>query len=364
MALIEDSERHELYLARLTTGLLNAKVYPSLEAAYKAARAILLDAENITSIKQLETIQSRIDKQVRKEYGKGLDELTEGLTDMAVYEAGYSAQLIGSYAAVELSVPGKTAIQKFIDQSLLTLTSGNRVNSGKWSEYVLGSVDAMAKQYNGIVATGYQQGLTVNQIAKQIKDSTQGLLKGQAEALARTGQSHYATQAREAMAIENKSVIKYRMFNAIYDNRTSLVCRGNNGKIYDITDDTYPRIPLHFGCRSVYTFLTSKDDAKRGTMSAVGGKEEDINPNRKLKYRGKRDKDIFKPGQIDAGLSQDEWLRAQPEWFQDSALGKTRAQLFRDGGIKIERFTDIAGQTLTLDELRALDAEAFRRAKL
>lgn len=365
MALIEDQDRHEIYLAKLTTGLLNAKVYPSLEAAYKAARAILLDAESITSITVLRKLESSIAREVREIYGKGWQEATEELTAMAVYEAGYSAQLTGQYVGASLTVPAKKQIESYIAKSLMTMTSGKRVQSGAWADYVSSAVESVAGQYNGIIAQGYQQGRTIGQITKDLRESSNGILKQQAEALARTGQSHYTNQAREAMAMANSDVIKYRYFSATFDSRTSLTCRGFGGKHWDITDDSYPRLPQHFNCRSTYLYLTDLSEAKRGTQSAIGGKDvDDINPNRKLVYRGKKDTDIFKPGQISAGSTQDGWLRQQPEWFQDSALGPTRAKLFRDGGIKIDKFTDMVGKPLTLDQLRELDADAFKKAGL
>lgn len=393
MALIDDNDRHEVYLARLTTGLLNARIYPSLEEAYKAARLILLDAESIKSITVLRRIESSIAREVREIYSRGWQEATEDLVEMAVYEAGWSAQVTGQYLGASLTTPAKKVIESYINRSLMTLQSGSRVQSGTWAQYVQGSVDAAVQQYNGIVAQGYQQGRTIGQITKDIRDSSNGILKQQAEALARTGQSHYTNQAREAMALANSDVIKYRMFSAAFDNRTTLTCRGFANKVWEITDDSYPKLPLHFNERSVYVYGSSKEDFKRGNQAAVGGLETDdarIRYNEKqdrladrreiaaedraagaeattpskVRYRGKKDKDIFKPGPIPANTTQDAWLRNQPEWFQDSALGKTRAQLFRDGGIKIDKFTDMTGKPLTLAELRELDAEAFKRAGL
>lgn len=365
MALIDDQDRHEIYLAKLTSGLLNAKVYPSLEEAYKAARLILLDAESITSITVLRRIESSIAKEVRDIYSKGWNQATDELMEMALYEAGWAAQVTGQYLGAALTTPAKKVIEGYINRSLMTLQSGSRVQSGTWAQYVQGSVDAAVQQYNGIVAQGYQQGRTIGQITKDIRDSSNGILKQQAEALARTGQSHYTNQAREAMALANSDVIKYRYFSSTMDNRRTLTCAGFHGKIWPITDDSYPKLPLHFGERSIYVYGASKEDFKRGSQAAVGGKPaENISPARKLRYRGKKDTDIFNPGQIPAGVSVDSWLRQQPEWFQDSALGKTRAELFREGGIKIDKFTDMTGKPLTLAELRELDAEAFKRAGL
>lgn len=62
MSLLNDTASHDLYLARLASGILNDKLYPAQESLYKQVRIMLLDAENITSRKQL----SSITKAVRK----------------------------------------------------------------------------------------------------------------------------------------------------------------------------------------------------------------------------------------------------------------------------------------------------------
>lgn len=365
MSQIDDADRHEIYLSRLTTQLLNSHVYPSLEAAYKAARALLLDAESIDSIVIMKKLQREIGKAAAEEIRKGWDDVTVGLEEMAAYEAGYSAKLTGAEIGAALSVPAADKVKSYIDRSVMTLTSGQRISSGVWAEFVNSSVDSAVRQYNGIIASGYQNGQTVGQMARSIRDSSQGLLRGQAEVLARTGQSHYANQAREVMAIDNRSVIKYRVFIATFDNRTTLQCRALSGKSWPISDKDYPRLPLHFGERSIYVYTNDPAKLKQGSKAAVGGKSGvEINPNRKLKYRGRKDSDIFKAGQIDAGETMDQWMRRQPDWFIDDSLGEKRAKLFKEGGLSLDRFADVAGQPLTLAELKERDAAAFKRAGL
>jgi len=59
-------------------------------------------------------------------------------------------------------------------------------------------------------------------------------------------------------------------------------------------------------------------------------------------------------------------MRSQPDWFIESSLGKTRAKLFKEGGLSIDKFTDMNGRPLTLKEMKQLDSydAAFRKAKL
>jgi hypothetical protein len=56
-----------------------------------------------------------------------------------------------------------------------------------------------------------------------------------------------------------------------------------------------------------------------------------------------------------------EWIAKQPPEVQDEALGPTRAELFRQGGLKLDRFADDE-RIYTLDQLRQIHPEAFSKA--
>jgi hypothetical protein len=49
---------------------------------------------------------------------------------------------------------------------------------------------------------------------------------------------------------------------------------------------------------------------------------------------------------------------------QDDVLGVTKGALFRRGGLKIRDFINNAGKEYTLDELRKVEAGAFKKANL
>ena len=86
----------------------------------------------------------------------------------------------------------------------------------------------------------------------------------------------------------------------------------------------------------------------------------------KVTYSGRKDSSIFNAGQIDSHTTMDAWMRQQPDWFIESSLGKTRAKLFKDGGLTLDKFTDMNGKPLTLKQMKALDQydNAFRKAQL
>ena len=369
MSIRDEYDRHYIYLQKLASGILNAEIYPALEAAYRAARAAVLDAEAITSAQHLRAVQREIERQSAEALQGGWKAATDALHQTAAYEAQWAAGVVGFYSDLALREPGPVQVQRYINASAMTLKSGGRINSGTWAQFVNGALHSGIQQYNGIVLDGYQQKRTVGQISRELRAATDGLMRRDAETLARTGMSHYANNAREAMAAANADVVKYRVFSATFDNRTTLGCRGFDGKHWAMNDDSYPRIPLHFNCRSSYFFVTKLSQKQEGQKVAIGGRDVDqdlVDAKKELRYRGRKDTDIFTPGPISARAGQDDWLRAQPRWFVESALGPKRAALFLDGGMKIDQFTDIVGKTINLAELRKLDSAAkhFRRANL
>ena len=82
MSFLDDFERHELYLHRLATEMLNSKIYPSLAEAYKAARLILLDAENIASPSELNKITAAIRKATEKTTSKAWEDVTKVMQEI------------------------------------------------------------------------------------------------------------------------------------------------------------------------------------------------------------------------------------------------------------------------------------------
>jgi len=74
------------------------------------------------------------------------------------------------------------------------------------------------------------------------------------------------------------------------------------------------------------------------------------------------------PQQVRADLGYYDWLKQQPAAFQDKAIGSKRAKLFREGGLSIERFSQLQLDRnlspLTLAQMKALEPLAFQRAGL
>jgi len=123
----------------------------------------------------------------------------------------------------------------------------------------------------------------------------------------------------------------------------SPICRSLDHRIFKVGEGRRP--PFHINCRS--TFILVLDPKYRGKG----------NTDKRASYEGVTD-----------NKSYYEWLKTQPKTFQDDALGKTRAALFRDGGLSADDFAKLNlnknFEPLTLDEMRAKNPTAFEKAGL
>lgn len=358
--ILEDTERRAVYLGRLASGLLKAKIVPTLEAAYKAARLILLDAGDNVSITKRNQVTAAIRRAIAEIDNEGWSDVTKELENIAIYDAGYYAGLVGSAVSIKLNTPADEKITSYINKAIMSLADGNKIDAGTWSQFVRYKVLHDVDRIDSIIVNGFGKGATTNEILRELKVLTEGQLTKQAEALVRTGAIHYSNQAREAMFIDND--VEEVVFVATLDNRTTLQCSSKDGKRYKIDDPAKPVPPLHFNCRSTMIPAIAMQDVD--TRAAVGGQkgpeaaeefeQRQDKTDKKVKYRGRKDSDIFKAGQIKY-TQYDEWLKRQPTWFVESALGKGKAELFLSGKLSLAQFVDLAGRPLTLAELRALD---------
>ena len=70
-----------------------------------------------------------------------------------------------------------------------------------------------------------------------------------------------------------------------------------------------------------------------------------MNPNPEMSVKD-RNKEIAKVrtkwqneniGRVPVGVSGEQWMKSLPEKFQDEYLGKTQAELFRSGELKLNK---------------------------
>jgi hypothetical protein len=178
----------------------------------------------------------------------------------------------------------------------------------------------------------------------------------------------------------NQDLFSEEQFVATLDARTTPVCRSLDGKRYPVGKGPIP--PLHFNCRSLRVPVLDGDAlGKRPFVAATKAQllreyaEREglkVPKTREALPRGHKGAfDAFArmrvrqlTGRAPGRTTYQEWLSTQSAAFQDDVLGKTRARLFREGGLTLDKFVNRRGDEIPLSELARLHAAAFRAAGL
>lgn len=204
--------------------------------------------------------------------------------------------------------------------------------------------------------------------------------RSQVQAITRTATQHIANNARNEMMQENADILEGEEYVATLDSRTTPVCKAYDGKIYPVGKGPLP--PLHFSCRSLRVAYFGAErlgerPAKPVTEKQLLREYAEMHKLNPLKSRddlprgSKGDYDKFSrarirqlTGQVPSKLNYQKWLEKQSNEFQDDTLGVTKAKLFRDGKLPLDRFIDKNGNELTLSDIAKRDASAFKAAGL
>ena len=220
------------------------------------------------------------------------------------------------------------------------------------SEWASNIEDDRVKRVANAVRTGYATGETTEQIIRRVRGTKKnrykdGVLeagKRNVSSVIRSAISHTAAVARESFGNANNDIIKGKQWLSTLDIGTTPMCIIRDLKQYSL--DNKPinhNIPygagpgrLHFGCRSVETFILKSyrelgidiDEVPTGTRASMDG-------------------------QVPAKTSYLEWLQTQSQARQEQILGVERARLLRNGEIAPESFFTRDGHLLTLNELKS-----------
>lgn len=265
------------------------------------------------------------------------DKLTEDLKSLGGYEADWTSKTLTANVDVEFVTPSPDQVWSAANFNPLSLSNSPVV----LTDLIGGWKDTEVKRLVTGVKMGFVQGKTTRQIVKEVVGAG-GLVdvsERHAATVVRTAINHVSTQAREVTYKKNDDIIEKYEWVSTLDSRTSTVCRSRDGQKYDIGNGPLP--PAHPNCRSTTAPVISSDfdflnvGAKRAAKGAEGGT------------------------QVDASTTYYDFLKQQPAWFIDAAIGPVRGKIFRNSGISAEEFRTISvdgfGRPLTLNEMAALD---------
>lgn len=350
-----DANRLQVYLERLKSGMVQdyqaeiARVGAAVERVLKDLDVAKLD--DLTR-RELESLLDDLRQAQLTVYSRANASLLDQLNDLGLFSAEREATLLTSWAtqmamnAPEFVVPSATKILKSVMDRPVRATG--TLLDGFMASASQSSVDKIERA----VRLGWAEGRTTGDIVREIrgtralkyKDGIMATTTREAEALVRTSVQHVANTARAATWEANSDAVEGYRWISTLDTRTTAQCRSLDGKVFELNKGPLP--PIHVNCRSTtVAYLGPEFDffSDGGTRSSASG-------------------------YVPAGMSYYEWLKTQDRAFVDDAIGPKRAQLLLDGGLSADEFAALnlgrSFEPLTLEEMRAKDAAAFKRAGL
>ena len=215
-------------------------------------------------------------------------------------------------------------------------------------------------------------------------DGILSMTRRDAQGIVRTAVNHVSNTARGYVWDANSDIITAKVWVSTLDGRTTAVCRARDGHGSPVGDNELPadipllqpkdaKPPAHFNCRSVMVAYIDGVGllGNRPTVTDIRTRaKREIDFRRMAKEQGKPIQDIRKAwaaenvGRVPSATTYQDFLKRQPASFQDEVLGKTKAKLFREGGLNVDQFVDRAGNELTLSQLAERKPDAFRKAGL
>ena len=361
----ERQERRSATLQRIANAILQGDVDKALQNTYTAIRDYMRERGIPTTRFQLSQLNKALNEIITSQLTEGFEPVTEQFEEVAVKEAGFAfASLAASGAPLveKLRETGEAKVLRYVRESSMTLVSGQREQAGTWQDFVNDYTDSQSRAIQNLIRSEWNRGFeagtipTVNQLSRRVRSYLDTNSKNQAEALVRTGIVHYSNQANNAFRDDNLDVISKEYPIVMWDNRTSDTCisisarYGVKGWPVGKSPIGYP--PYHYNCRTRIGYMTKGQKEPFGDRVALGGQSgeaaEEAFEGRKdrlrtasqVRFRGRRDLDVFKPEQIDAAKPIAKWLLSQPDWFIMDTLGKKKGQAFIRGELDLAKLTD------------------------
>lgn len=347
--------RQAVYIERLKSQ--QAKDFDKVMKAvdeYLAKNVFNLDLSTLTK-RQLNAKLAKITKDLTEIYAGFGDEFKDTLGEVYKYQYAHEAQsLVNAYPLLaEAGLVSATATAATVDAMLDTplLLDGKRgkLLGGLLDKFATSEAEAVSE----MLRASHFNGESVAQVVKKIRgtkaagysDGMLAITKRHAVAIARTGIQHSAINARQQFGNDNSDFIEGKQFIAVLDGRTTKGCMARDKQIVPLDSPLNP--PFHVGCRTSMIFILKEK---------YRGKNQDV-----AKYRRAGSE------RIDYEDSYFDWLKRQPESFQNDTLGVTRAKLLRDGGLSSKEFADLSldknFEPITLEEMKKKNPKIFEKIK-
>jgi SPP1 gp7 family putative phage head morphogenesis protein len=338
--------RHAHFVERYKSGLVN-KLDPFLRRITRNLRLELLKTNTVISRNRILQKLSFVEDLVKSELTTYIEFIESQSQDFAMSEAEFASKALLLQSDLFNSV---IPSQNQLNSAVRARPFNNRLLKDSLKLFT----QEQAKQIRNLVSMGFAEGLTTQDIVRQIvgtksanySDGILSTTRASASRLVRTAMAHTSSVARDLTFKENEDLIPYYEWVSTLDSKTSNTCKALDGQVFKTGKGKLP--PIHLNCRSTTSplFIDEVSKTKAGKLTKnnnLGGTRASVD------------------GQVNADLNYNDWLKNQSQDFQNEALGINRAKLFREG-LSVDRFTNRDDAPLTLEQIKKLNPIAWDKS--
>tara|TARA_R110000868_G_scaffold101073_1_gene278282 strand:- start:5728 stop:6768 length:1041 start_codon:yes stop_codon:yes gene_type:complete len=326
--------RHAHYLEQYYNGQAD-RFIPFLNKAMKKIKAELLKTNTVNNANRQKAKLDLIEEIIQEHYGEFTVEIQEELALFANSEAEFAVGALESEGVYNTKLPSASQTAAAIN--------ARPFNGVILKDYFKNFPKQQAKAIRNTISTGFFEGNTTQQIVSEVlgtkssgyTDGFVNISRTSADRMVRTSLNHTSATAKEKVFEDNDDLIPYYEWVSTLDSRTSHLCQSRDGNVYKVGKGPLP--PAHYNCRST-TSPVFDEDVKlvKGELTKIdqGGLRSSLD------------------GNVSGDINYNDWLKRQNKSFQIDALGTKRAELFRKGGLTVDKFVNDKGKTLTLEQLK------------
>lgn len=283
---------------------------------------LLLELNTLAMRKRISRLDKLYGDTLKNLYRLGTDS-ENGMTKFlsGAYKDNYYKNLfdIGKTIGIKSSVSE-------VDDKKIRKVLNNSWSGKNYSQRIWKNTDKLAKLIKNEITDGFHRGVSINKMAKLVQQRM-NVGKYEATRLVRTEMNYVQNQA--ALDSIKDTDMKYYIFLATLDKKTSTLCRAHDRKVYPV-DSATPGTnmpPLHPHCRSTIAGNLTDYDTGRGKRSA-----RDKNGKRIIIPAAMNYDDYYKV-YIEKSMSFSQWEKAHKK-LTVNANKPTLKELIKNTDIK------------------------------
>lgn len=213
-----------------------------------------------------------------------------------------------------------------VDDKKIRKVLNNSWSGKNYSQRIWKNTDKLAKLIKNEITDGFHRGVSINKMAKLVQQRM-NVGKYEATRLVRTEMNYVQNQA--ALDSIKDADMKYYIFLATLDKKTSTLCRAHDRKVYPV-DSATPGTnmpPLHPHCRSTIAGNLTDYDTGRGKRTAKNKDGKRIIIPAAMNY------DDYYKVYIEKSMSFSQWEKAHKK-LTVNANKPTLKELIKNTNIK------------------------------